>query len=147
MVRGIGGFLVAITIQILVQNRILVTVKKQLLLMSLDDSRFAELGLDRNEALGLGSGSQRLGLDVQLWNLEESINSRLEELSGFQRRVYTGRDLITKCAGGTGGASTTAGIEQGTPAERAREDDSRTPPPPLTFLRTFLRTFPPTRLP
>src|SRR6201986_1604617 len=88
MVRGFGGFLVAITIQFLVQNRILTTVKKRLLLKSLDDGRFTELKLDRNEALGLGGGSRRPGLDVQLWNLEKSIKLRLEELSGFQRRVY-----------------------------------------------------------
>src|ERR1700743_303076 len=125
MIRGIGGFLVAITIQILVQNRILVTVKKQLLLKSLDDDRFAELRLDRNKALGLGGGSRRPGLDVQLWNLEESIESRLADLSEFRRRVYTGRDLITNSADDVGGTSTTAVIEQGTPAERAREDDSR----------------------
>ena len=66
---------------------------------------------------------------------------------GFKDVVYTGRDLITKCAGGTGGVSTTTGIEQGTPAEHTREDGSEMALPPLTFLRTFLRIFPLTRLP
>jgi hypothetical protein len=95
-IRAIGGFLVATSIQFLLQNRILVTVKNRLLFMSLkkrlplmspDDRRFIELELDHMKALGL---------ELQLLNLERSIKLRLHpgpsESQGFVpavRHAYT----------------------------------------------------------
>jgi hypothetical protein len=76
-IRAIGGFLVATTIQFLAQRRILVTVKRRLLLLSLkkrlpdmskNDKAFIEKVLEDTNSLGL---------ELQLWNLEKSIKSKL----------------------------------------------------------------------
>ena len=79
-IRAIGGFLVATTIQVLVQSRILVIVRKRLFLLSLkrklddmsqNDKEFIEEELERTESLGL---------EPQLWNLEKCIDKRLKDL-------------------------------------------------------------------
>ena len=90
IIRAISGFVVATTIQILLQMRMLTIVEKRLLLMSVkkklpamsdETDKFVSQSLDR---------TKHLGLEVQLWELERRIKLKLHpKLGASQKSVST----------------------------------------------------------